>query len=262
MEQKVFVFGQSDRGVRIVTDKMQSFYTHTHMYNEMLLYEAFDGYLTVNNEKIYIPEESILLVTTSDFHSTTLNQFKGERVVRIAFTDDIISQYILSKLAQPIFFSGYHKNPLMVEIIDRMLRSPENDEMQKILVNTLLLELCEVGSKIGSPNKKSTEVLLIKTLKTINEHFYEDITLQSVAKSLNVTPQYLSTVFSKHMEISFSEYLRDKRLKYAANQLSSRTDNVTEVCFSCGYNNLSHFIRSFKKKYGVSPKAYANQFKL
>ena len=40
--------------IKVSTDFIKSYYTHTHMYNEMLVYEPFDGYVTVNNEKIHI----------------------------------------------------------------------------------------------------------------------------------------------------------------------------------------------------------------
>ncbi len=259
MEQKVFGLDFTDEGIKITSGRVKSFYTHTHMYNEMLLYEPFDGYLTVNNEIVTVDTETLLLVTTTDFHSTTVDGKTNACYLKIAFRDDVVSPHILPKLAQPIVSKKYSSNALLTELINRLRTEVGNIDNLKIILNALLLELCSIGSKIGSASKKGTELLLLNALNTVNEHFFESISLQSVAEELSVTPQYLSSAFSKYMGVSFSEYLRDKRLKFAANQLSTQKYNVTEVCFNCGYDNLSHFIRSFKKKFGISPKTYAKQ---
>ena len=68
--------------------------------------------------------------------------------------------------------------------------------------------------------------------------------------------QYLSSIFKQNIGIGFCEYLSDIRLRYATTLLTEKQNNITEICEACGYKNISHFIRSFKKKYGTSPSRY------
>ena len=54
MEKIVLGLDEIENTIKVSTDFIKSYYTHTHMYNEMLVYEPFEGYVTVNNEKIQI----------------------------------------------------------------------------------------------------------------------------------------------------------------------------------------------------------------
>lgn len=256
MNKIVLGLDEIENTIQVSTDFIESYHTHMHMYNEMLVYEPFEGYVTVNNEKIHINSTTLLIVTTTDFHSTTVIGKSYARYIKIAFGDDILDGFLLSSLSQPIVYDNINSNIFLTEIINRIKENSANQEKLRILINSILLELTEKGTYIGRANKKNSELLVIKTVHTINEHFFENINLKTVAETEHITPQHLSFLFSKYMGISFSEYLCEKRLSYAASLLSEHKYNVTDVCYRCGYGNLSHFLRSFKKKYGITPKSY------
>ena len=256
MEKIVLGLDKIENTIKVSTDFIKSYYTHTHMYNEMLVYEPFDGYVTVNNEKIHINSTTLLIVTTTDFHSTTVKGKSDARYIKIAFGDDIVDGFISSSLSQPIVYENMNSNIFLTELINRLKENAVNQKKLRIFINAILLELTEKGKYIGRANKKNSELLVLRAVRTINEHFYENINLKTVAEQEHITPQHLSFLFSKYMGISFSEYLCEKRLRYASILLSEHKYNVTDVCYRCGYGNLSHFLRSFKKKYGITPKAY------
>ncbi len=242
--------------IKIKKGTVHSFYTHTHLYNEMIIYEPFDGFISVNNERISINTPSIALITTSSFHSTHVKGDTASQCIKISFTNDMISSFFAQRLSNSIILKNYSASPVLVELIAGLKTAYENAEYRRILLNHVLLKLCESGKQIQSVESMNINALITSTLNIINSKFNENITLSSVSQELNVTPQYLSYVFSKSMKISFSQYLSDMRLRYAAGLLSDNKLNVTEICYTCGYRNLSHFIRSFKKKYGVSPSKW------
>jgi AraC-like DNA-binding protein len=100
--------------------------------------------------------------------------------------------------------------------------------------------------------------LIRSATDVILQRFQEPLTLESVAAELHVSPQHLSTLFSRFAGMSFIEYLTDRRLAFAVGAMQNGA-NVTEACFLSGYRNLSHFIRSFKKKYGATPAKFMRQ---
>ena len=106
MEKIVLGLDEIENTIKVSTDFIKSYYTHTHMYNEMLVYEPFEGYVTVNNEKIQINSTTLLIVTTTDFHSTTVMGKSDARYIKIAFGDDVLDGFLLSALSQPIVYTN------------------------------------------------------------------------------------------------------------------------------------------------------------
>ena len=78
-------------------------------------------------------------------------------------------------------------------------------------------------------------------------------------RALNVSAAYLSGVFSSVMGVTMRAYLTELRLRRAAELLEGGDMSVTAVCFACGYSSLSHFLRAFRQKYGVSPGQHRRQ---
>ena len=93
-------------------------------------------------------------------------------------------------------------------------------------------------------------------MQMIHESYRDGITLASVAQSLCVTPQYLSSAFKQRAGVNFSKYLSGVRLRCAARLLCETRHSITQVCELCGYRNFSHFLRSFKTMFGMSPSDY------
>ena len=68
--------------------------------------------------------------------------------------------------------------------------------------------------------------------------------------------KYVSQYFKEHFHITLSKYVTYLRLEHAKQLLQNSDIPVTEVAMLSGYQNISYFIRSFKKTYGVSPLKY------
>jgi len=77
-----------------------------------------------------------------------------------------------------------------------------------------------------------------------------------MADLAGMTPVAFSRFFKLRTGKSLSDFIIDIRLGYAARQLVDSTHSISEICFACGFNNLSNFNRIFKKKKGCSPKEF------
>ena len=82
------------------------------------------------------------------------------------------------------------------------------------------------------------------------------ISLDEVAKIACMSRTSFFQKFKETMGETPSQYILKERIKLAQRDLESSDKNITEVCFSSGFENLSHFIRAFKQEVGCTPKSY------
>ena len=112
----------------------------------------------------------------------------------------------------------------------------------------------DMDFKITAQNINNQSVRLI--LKYVNDHFTEDISVQSISKHFNINANYISKLFKKEVGIVFTEYLARLRICLACSLLKTTEMSIGEISEKVGYNDYFYFSRVFKKMKGKSPSAY------
>ena len=100
---------------------------------------------------------------------------------------------------------------------------------------------------------------LQRVLSYLEKHWEETITLGEVAEVAALHPQSLSRFFGQHLGMSFQEYLLQLRISHAARLLIETDRTVSDIAFSCGFNNLSNFNAQFKRIKGRPPRSFRKQ---
>ena len=95
-----------------------------------------------------------------------------------------------------------------------------------------------------------------QAIQYIEWYLLSDITPDDIASYLHISPPYLRKIFAKHCNCSLRDYLLQKRLRYAADQLSVTQCTVLTAANAIGYNDCAQFSKMFKKQMGVSPGEY------
>ena len=95
----------------------------------------------------------------------------------------------------------------------------------------------------------------------INAHYQEEIRLNDLAEMVGMTDVAFSRFFKLRTGKSLSDYIIDIRLGYATRLLVDSTMTIAEICYECGFNNLSNFNRIFKKKKNWSPKEFRENYR-
>ncbi len=121
---------------------------------------------------------------------------------------------------------------------------------------TLLLRYSQDDSKPSEEliQKKQEMKRLQDAFDFISMNFCEKLTLNDVAESVHMSPNYFSSYFRRVTNIGFSDYLVELRLKKAKELMKNTKLNSKEIAIRCGFHNMSNFYRLFKKNTGISPR--------
>lgn len=127
------------------------------------------------------------------------------------------------------------------------------DDLKRYLSDILLQAIRLRDRVTGS----QYNVQLKQAIRYIDEHYQcEDISLNRVAKEVDLSPNYLSAVFSQEMSTTFVEYLTAKRMEKARELLRASDLRSGEIAAAVGYKDSHYFSFLFKKTQGCTPRDY------
>ena len=183
-------------------------------------------------------------------------------------TDDMLDD----KLLEPLNSGHLMINPrvkdsakeLCEQLID--IYMAENDETEskitaqiktKIILLQFILEMWKKGFVIEN-DTSGRNIVEKEMVSYIQQNFTGKISLKEFGEQFHLSEKYISRYFKEHFHITLSQYITYLRLENAKQLLQDTDLSVTETAMQSGYQNVSYFIRSFKKTYGISPLKYRN----
>ncbi len=89
-----------------------------------------------------------------------------------------------------------------------------------------------------------------------DEGFREELSLGDIARRVNVSAGYFSTMFKKATGLNFVDYVARLRVEKAKNLLQNPKFRISEVAYDVGFQSLSQFNRTFRRVIGASPRAW------
>jgi AraC-like DNA-binding protein len=145
----------------------------------------------------------------------------------------------------------------------------EQDRFEQLLNFFRLLNILAKDSRarelssvsFAKEREPEEEERIMKVKKFIHEHFTEEITLAQVADVAGMSASSFSRYFHLATGRTLRDYLIDSRLGKASRLLMSTDLNISEICYSCGFNNLSNFNRIFKSRRGSTPREFRKMYK-
>lgn len=132
---------------------------------------------------------------------------------------------------------------------------------------TILYELsqCEGARTLATTSYAKVAVeddsrRILKVKDFISKNYMDDLRLSALADMAGMSPSAFSRFFKMHTSRNLSDYIIDIRLGYASRMLVDTVKSISEICYDCGFNNLSNFNRIFKKKKGCSPSDFRENY--
>lgn len=124
----------------------------------------------------------------------------------------------------------------------------------------VISELIELIELINNSITKYSPVVQ-QVMNTVNEKYYEELSLKTLSQKYNVNSSYLGQIFNKEVGISFSEYLNRVKNTKAKELILNTNMKINDIAKDVGYLDTSYFYRKFKKYFGICPLTMRNMKK-
>lgn len=158
---------------------------------------------------------------------------------------------------QIIFLSAYRDFQYAVEAIQYKISAYLT---KPISTGDLKRELLKVKQILDAERDEQTtdeyKSVIHMVKEYIDKNYRSNITLESAAEYVNISPNYLSSLFKQKEDIGFSAYITKVRIEKARSLLRDPTLKIYNVCDMVGYKDVSHFYKIFKEYTGCSPNEY------
>lgn len=245
---------------------------HYHPEYEINLVLRTSGTRVVGDSKETFGDYDLVLIGSNVPH-VWKSEFKENQQITIQFAKDMLDFEVLSKrIYAPIrqllldsrsglVFSG----PSGDSIKDKIIELTRMQGFQTVTAFWTILNMMAgadrrklVSSAYDNASlvSKSKSRRVEKVCAYIEQNIGSDISLSDVAGLVNMSESAFSHFFKKRTGITFINYLNNMRISRACNLLADTTLSAAEICYDCGFNNLSNFIRIFSKKKGKTPIEY------
>jgi len=99
-----------------------------------------------------------------------------------------------------------------------------------------------------------------KLYKYVKKNYAYKLKLEDAANMVNMSVISFSRLIKQRTGKSYVDFVNEIRLGYATHWLIESSKSVSEICFECGFNNISNFNRIFKKRQGCTPSEFRNNF--
>lgn len=253
----------------------RSFQIPVHWHDEFEIIYVRSGFLTVSiSGESYIGKTGeAFVVSPGNLHlmgsqSGTVDYYTFLFPLKyISFrTDDMLDEKLLEPLNSGHLMICPRVKDTAKELCEQLIEiyMAKKDESEskiatqvrtKIILLQFILEMWEKGFVIEN-DKSGRNTIEKEMISYIQQNFMEKISLKEFGEQFHLSEKYISRYFKEHFHITLSQYITHLRLEHAKQLLQDTDTPVTEIAMQSGYQNVSYFIRSFKKTYGVSPLKY------
>ncbi|QGQ98430.1 AraC family transcriptional regulator [Paenibacillus psychroresistens] len=238
---------------------------HWHDFYELSYILEGEGTQFLNGVEEPLKQGGLMLLTPADFHEVKVKPGTTLRKFNVIFSHELLDEKVKLLLFRNFFEKSVQLGEAEAEWMEadfqRLWREYQGQAEGRMLgmeytLNRILLDLFRYCSRLNRHEAhQGRSAVIHHALVFMQHHFREALTLEQVAAQTNLSANYFSECFRKVTGITFQQHLLDMRLQFAHALMTSSQMNVTEVCLTSGFNTLNHFERSFKRKYGRTPRS-------
>lgn len=247
---------------------------HRHDFFYILVLKKGKGSHEIDFTHYEVQDHSIFLMRPGQVHQLTLKagstgyllQFKSD----FFYSQNKLSQELLRKVSHLVFCNldsiGFKKlDAILAYILKEYIEKQE--EYQEVIKSNLSIFLIELvrhrqNKTIASTDSNPyTQEQLEKFLHLLETNITKNKQVSQYAELLNISTYQLNAVTKKSLNKTPSELINECIILESKRQLLATSNQVNQIADHLGYEDISYFIRFFKKNTGYSPEAFRHNFK-
>ena len=253
---------------------------HHHDFYEMYLFLSGNVDYVIESRRYHVTPGDILLISPNELHQPMFGAEYAtyERIV-LWIDKAYLQQYTAIGTELSRCFdraAAEHTNlirtdPSNLELLKNLLEYAQKETESRefgssLAADTLLIQALVMLNRMAERGGQSAEIkdksgtVVAQVLAYINEHYYEDLSLDLLANKFFISKYHLSREFNRLVGTSVYRYIIQKRL-VMAKQMLGRGVPSSEVYQHCGFGDYSNFYRAFKAEYQISPREYMANLK-
>lgn len=255
---------------------------HTHGVYELNFISGGRGVRRIIGDSVeLIGDKELVLVTKSDLEHTWQQgecQQRDVREITLQFAPDLLPSVLLLKnqfLSIERMFTRAQSGLLFSHDVTEQAETQLNeiltihDSFEQVLALMKLLHILslddgarELASTGFAAATEFTDSRRVKKVdQYLREHFREEVRLKDLADLVGMSEVGFSRFFRMRTGVPMSAYLINIRIGHATRLLIDTTDNISEIAYSCGFNNISNFNRIFLKYKNLTPLQFRRMYK-
>ena len=236
---------------------------------ELLLVYRGTGTYYVNGKSYPLSEGSVIYYNQGDLHevvSETENEI-GDYCIGISNLRRCgLPPGCLISPGGPSVRQAGPLYPMLLTMCEQMYTLEGTNAEGKLTAQLLCSAIIVLTSQIESFPLNGTEEsdeahMVLRIRNYLNEHFMEDITLDTAGEALGCSATYISHIFKKATGRTPIQYIIRRRIGHAQTLLISTDHSVTRIAALVGYDNTNYFSTIFSKIVGMSPARYREFYK-
>jgi len=263
-----------DSGTRIVTHRLAEnmMPLHIHPHYELFFVEQGSLRVLLTNGELLLNVNDLIVIPPNVEHLTLLTD---ENSSRINLKFHIAHNTLNSDVSFWNMLNAVFSRPYVLLQNHRLFKETLNNLYQCMLRPDKLYErfyfhdflvrfLSTVATQEIRTSSKSlrmeSDVMRYHTISSIiNGEFNRNISLEEIAKALNLSVRQTNRVIQDCYGIPFSQLILENKMRFAANLLENSSLSVSEISKQTGYASVKGFYHSFKKRFHMLPTEYRQQ---
>ncbi|MDO4865433.1 MAG: helix-turn-helix domain-containing protein [Clostridia bacterium] len=251
------------------SDILWHFESHSHSAVEIIMPLKGEVIYTLPERVYRVQADEALIVPPEHAHDLVMEE--GSSRYLLLFEPDSIfgmrdMQLINGLLKSPIYVTG---QPAFQEKVRQLLTQTvecyeRKDPLWNSLCYSYLLQMyvligqhyAQQGFQHDAGQRRMDPEIVDSARLYIDQNFTRDISLSDVSAFTGFSKYYFSRIFKQQLGTSFSEYLRQKRLSMAEDQLIHSRTPIQEIAVNAGFGSIATFNRVFREARNCSPSKY------
>jgi len=248
-------------------DETYPFHDHIGFY-ELFFVLKGKAIHFINGENKLLMRGSLVFIRPGDSHSYESFNKHDFELISVGFpTNEFEGACAFMGISTTLFTEGAFPPSIVLEgyeladVERRLLHiglhtSPDERRLYfRGILPLILYRVLSSGMKQSAAIPGSLRKLLDKM--SDRDNFTEG--LPRLLELSGASQEHLTREFRKHLNMTPTEFINQKRISYAAELMLRSTHEIIDICYMCGFNSLSHFYHIFKRTYGCSPKQFIKE---